>query len=532
MKRVFTSIPARLHKRAIAVSTSAFPAHHDGHYNVGTAIRQLQPFFLLRRNLCSNKYSKDNSAFERVWEVPAVGSSTKEKLYESCSSSSTQWTLVVSNENKHYPNEKKQDIPMKLIESLQNNTIKHLMPNNYPLSVHSSYQKYAVFSFIANTASTATMVLSTQSLLLAIGVGQHAAAPISATLNWILKDGIGQFGGILLASKISSSSSSVDADPKRWRMVSSIAMDCAMMMELMTPAFPGYFLFIASAANIGKNIAFLTASASRAKLHQCLASRTNSGGEAHNLGDITGKATSQSILASLAGTGVGIGLSPYLLHDWLSLGLGCLALSVVNQVCTYQSLKGIPIDNLNRQRLMILLELYFEGRKSHECDVTPEKVAELESFVPLVQNNDLHNWLRIGSHISTLAPNGIEELRQLHQNGEKYILNYEICSSAAEHKPVNVHITFLYDAVDDDILRAVFQSYVIRSFALLGRLNLGDQKEVNQRFDTIASSHRYMNEHFDDFQRSILRAGWAFNNGKTIMLESSSDKRLRFESDA
>jgi len=55
---------------------------------------------------------------------------------------------------------------------------------------------------------------------------------------------------------------------------------------------------------------------------------------------------------------------------------------VVNQVCTYQSLKGIPIDNLNRQRLMILLELYFEGRKSHECDVTPKKVAELESFVP------------------------------------------------------------------------------------------------------------------------------------------------------
>jgi hypothetical protein len=536
MKRLFTSIsilkrPIRFHERAIAASKGACSCSHHGYsqrQHAGTTMRRLPLFLILKRDSSGIKKRKGIGAVERVWEVPARGSSAKEKLYESCISSK-RWTLVSSSDKNHQnPNEKTHVAPMTLMKSLQSHTIKHLMPNNYPSSVHSSYLKYATFSFIANTASTATMVLSTQSLLLAIGVGQHAVAPISATLNWILKDGIGQFGGILFASKISSSSSSVDADPKRWRMVSSLAMDCAMMMELMTPAFPGYFLFIASAANIGKNIAFLTASASRAKLHQCLASRADSGGEAQNLGDITGKATSQSILASLAGTGIGIGLSPYLLHDLASLGLGCIALSVVNQVFTYQSLKDVPVDNLNRQRLMILMELYFEGMHSHECDLTPENVAKLESFVPLLLDNDSHKWLYVGSSISTLAPNGTIELSQLHQGDDKYILNYETSSSTAEYKAIDVHISFLNDAVDEDILRGIFQAYAVRSFAM-GLLNLGEQKEINQRFDIITSSHRYMDEHFEDFQTSIKNAGWAFDNGKTIVLESSSDRRLRFE---
>ena len=45
-----------------------------------------------------------------------------------------------------------------------------------------------------------------------------------------------------------------DADPKRWRMLASLSMDVASFIELLTPFFPGYFLPLASVANVGKYV--------------------------------------------------------------------------------------------------------------------------------------------------------------------------------------------------------------------------------------------------------------------------------------
>ena len=57
------------------------------------------------------------------------------------------------------------------------------------------------------------------------------------------------------------------ADPKRWRMVSAISLDCANLVEVITPLFPSLFLPLASLANVGKNISWLASSASRAGIH-------------------------------------------------------------------------------------------------------------------------------------------------------------------------------------------------------------------------------------------------------------------------
>ena len=105
-----------------------------------------------------------------------------------------------------------------------------------------------------------------------------------------------------------------DADPKRWRMVAAMALDGATLLEILSPLFHSSMVLpVASIANVGKNIGFLTASASRAALHQSLAI-------SGNLGDVTAKSGSQSIMASLMGTTVGIGLSSLLEHDTFNFG--------------------------------------------------------------------------------------------------------------------------------------------------------------------------------------------------------------------
>jgi len=73
-------------------------------------------------------------------------------------------------------------------------------------------------------------------------------------------------------SQAGTRSAKFDADPKKWRMVVALALDAATLLEIMSPLVPSVLVLpIGSVANIGKNIGFLTASASRAALHQSLA---------------------------------------------------------------------------------------------------------------------------------------------------------------------------------------------------------------------------------------------------------------------
>ena len=122
-----------------------------------------------------------------------------------------------------------------------------------------------------------------QALLHAVGLGD-GAIPMAAALNWVIKDGVGQLGGVLFASVVSDR---FDADPRYWRFVSSLALDASTLLELLSPLAPGCFLPIASVANVGKNVSFLSASASRAALHLALAREGN-------LADVTAKTGSQA----------------------------------------------------------------------------------------------------------------------------------------------------------------------------------------------------------------------------------------------
>lgn len=64
-----------------------------------------------------------------------------------------------------------------------------------------------------------------------------------------------------------------------------VAMNIAIYIEIMTLRFPNHFLALASIANVGKNICFLLASASRASINVKFAKR-------NNIGDISGKSVS------------------------------------------------------------------------------------------------------------------------------------------------------------------------------------------------------------------------------------------------
>ena len=226
----------------------------------------------------------------------------------------------------------------------------HLLPRGYPASVSGAYWPYAQWQFVGAIASTVSSVLSMQALLFAVGLGA-GSIPMAAALNWVMKDGIGQLGGVAFASYINSR---FDADPKRFRMVAAIAQDASVLVEIAAPLAPGLFLPIASVANVGKNVAWLSASATRAAIHRTMLTR-------ENLADVTAKAGSQTTLASTVGTGIGVLLSPLIGADTVTV-MGVFAgLSGLHLWCQYKSLSAVVLPTLNAQRLEIVLDRYLRG---------------------------------------------------------------------------------------------------------------------------------------------------------------------------
>ena len=221
-----------------------------------------------------------------------------------------------------------------------------LLPHGYPGTVAPEYAVYARWSAAAAAFSSMSGVLSTHALLTAVGVGAAGAAPLAAALNWVIKDGLGQLGGVVSTALISTR---FDAEPKRWRLLSAVALDAATLLELCTPFAPAFFLPLAAAANVGKNMAWLSASASRAGLHQALAM-------SGNLADVTRAAGSQTIAACSFGTLLGAAIAPLFGSALAGSTLAAFAiLSAAHISCVYVAVRAVALPTVNAERLRFAL---------------------------------------------------------------------------------------------------------------------------------------------------------------------------------
>ena len=252
------------------------------------------------------------------------------------------------------------------------------LPQGYPESVSPSYLRYSAWASSGAVLSSAGGVLATSSLLVALGVSSTAALPFSAATTWVLKDGLGQLGGVLYAAVLGTS---FDADPKRWRQVSALALDGAGVLEVcilaLAPLHVLPFLPFAALANVARNVAWLSSSATRAGLHSALSRRGN-------LADITAKAGSQTTAAATLGTALGVSLSLLADHPLAALSL-YLALAAGHQACVFLSLRAVVLPTLSGARLHLAWRRAVgaeDGEQAVRLLLTPEEVSALEHFLP------------------------------------------------------------------------------------------------------------------------------------------------------
>lgn len=235
-------------------------------------------------------------------------------------------------------------------------------------------------------------------------------------------------GAILFAAKFGKN---FDADVKKWRCFSLLAINVSMFIEVSALAFPQFFLLIASFANIGKNVSFMLSSASRSAIHLRFAKQ-------NNIADIQGKSVSQYIASNLLGYGLGMALSNVISVTDLSQVIPCfLALSAVQAVTTQKSNKYIEEIYLNNQRANVVFDSYFKSN----CREFPDtKTVNLQEhyYLPDALNNQRCNYLQYGANsIGNIltgsnqhyAESMLHQLEKLNHEGRKFVYYIE------EYKP-------------------------------------------------------------------------------------------------
>jgi hypothetical protein len=229
------------------------------------------------------------------------------------------------------------------------------------------------------------------------------SAVAAGALNWVFKDGIGQLGGIIVASYIGNLRY-LDSNPKRYRMYAALALDIAAWMELCTPYVSVMMTTttagsavgtwttaivvvpMACIALVGKNIGFIMASASRATIHQALCTthptkpvtttRSSSSSpqstkyhhhqqQHNNLADVTAKFGSQSAAAGLLGSILGIAISSSCSSGTapMSILIPFFGLVMIHQGGNYMAFRSVALYHLNRQRLGIVLHDYVQQQQ-------------------------------------------------------------------------------------------------------------------------------------------------------------------------
>ncbi|KAJ2139700.1 hypothetical protein IW136_002822, partial [Coemansia sp. RSA 678] len=212
-------------------------------------------------------------------------------------------------------------------------------------------------------------------MLYAMGLNS-GALPLSAAINWVIKDGFGQFGGVIYATMVGQK---FDSDPKHQRFWSSVWLQTATWLEMLTPLFPHLFVVIGSVANIGKNIAWLAMSATRASINKTFCRK-------ENLGDVTAKSGSQSTAAGLIGTALGIVVGGTMDVSVYTLILGFVPISLASLWGNYKSLlyTVTPTLNVERARLMLQDAILVQNGAlvfSPEHVRTPRQVSKIEKFM-------------------------------------------------------------------------------------------------------------------------------------------------------
>ncbi|CAH2037858.1 unnamed protein product [Thlaspi arvense] len=373
----------------------------------------------------------------------------------------------------------------------------------FPGSVTPDYVGFQLWDTLQGLSTYIKMMLSTQALLSAIGVGEKSATVIGATFQWFLRDFTGMLGGILFTFY---QGSNLDSNAKMWRLVADLMNDIGMLMDLLSPLFPSAFIIVVCLGSLSRSFTGVASGATRAALTQHFALQDNAA-------DISAKALwllftvndvetineefleegSQETMATMMGMSLGMLLARFTSGNPLAIWFSFLSLTVFHMYANYRAVRCLVLNSLNFERSSILLTEFLQTGQV----ISPEQVSSMEGVLPLwatslrsTNSNTLHKRVHLGVRVSSLPrPDMMQLLNGVgassHKNA-KYLL---------AHRKGNVSVILHKDSEASDVLKSYIHAIV------LARL-------MEETAAFYPEGEAWMDKHYDEFLNKLRSGGW------------------------
>lgn len=381
---------------------------------------------------------------------------------------------------------------------------KMFLPRDYPRSVREGYLHYTNYSFLIATLINWMDFLSTQSLINSLGVSKQTSMKLSPGLNWVIKDGIGQFVSIFFATKYSRS---FERNLKQWRILTLLIYNSALYLEIICMKIQNPFtiLTLASLAQSLKVCATFGNVSARVGILSHF-SKNN------NISDLQNKSNAQGNASFVLGTLLGMGAS-FLIPQTQQKVIGSISLaSLLYVLFAYKSIEKVILPQLNFSRGVILLKQYFDTGKIMSLEEVNKKEGVFVKRIP-----NMHFASCGLDHICAKVNNDQDYLTQILN---LYKENNFICYVEPRKKfGFDIYTVIEKNADSNDVLMALL--YTVKMHSDLTKMGLGMTKEKVIR---VAQENIDFVKRFDklEFVKQLKEMGYS----KTNLLETNF---LRYE---
>ncbi|GAB4822234.1 hypothetical protein N2152v2_009280 [Parachlorella kessleri] len=223
------------------------------------------------------------------------------------------------------------------------------LPEGWPDSVSADYLAFQLWDTVQGLSSYVRGMLSSQAILVGVGVGKEAATPLNAVFQFFVRDLAGMLGGILFAS---SQGSGLDSYAKQWRIFADCLNNLGMAIELASPLLPGAFLLLACLGSVARAVTGVAGGATRTALTLHFARQRNAA-------DIAAKEGSQETAATMVGMILGMGVIRLTAGSAMAAWTVFVLMTWLHIFANIRALRCLHMTSLNRPRLDLLLTHYW-----------------------------------------------------------------------------------------------------------------------------------------------------------------------------
>jgi len=306
---------------------------------------------------------KDSNAFYNSFRISNKDISLLNRLIDADVNDNNRTLAITSNKGNVYETlflnqngtihtfEKNRSNRKLISQSIIQNTF---LPNNYPTKIPPNYLKYVFFSSLQDLSTQLRSVLATQRILEGMGVGSAEATPLSASLNFIVRDGIGMITSLIFTY---ITSNKFKSDVKRWRIFADLIINVGLTLEISAMLVPKkLFLTMICLGNMCKAMCGVAAGSCGSVFNLYWAKGTG------DISDINAKFGAQNTVTG------GLGLifavlfvkslssaSPYVVWSLYAF------LTFVHIYANMKLMKLVIFNYLNLTRFNILLNNFFSG---------------------------------------------------------------------------------------------------------------------------------------------------------------------------